>query len=111
MRCLLIPSVEMRVFVQTLLYNSEFRNNAKDLNDEYNGCMREIAWEHITKSNDPWHNFHLSNLQYLLASDKWFALKFESDDGMELVQRIEEEPQKMKLNRTEKRYKKYFFGE
>ena len=76
------------VFVQTLLYNSDFKNKAKDLNDEYNGCMREIAWEHITKCRDPWHNFHLSNLQYLLASDKWFALKFESDDGMELVQEL-----------------------
>ena len=76
------------VFVQTLLYNSEFRNNAKDLNDEYNGCMREFAWEHITKSNDPWHNFHLTDKNYLLDSDKWFALKFESNDGMELVQEL-----------------------
>lgn len=78
------------IFVQTLLYNSSFQDNARDLNDEYNGCMREFAWEHITKSNDPWHNFHLSDLNYLLNSDKWFALKFESDDGMELIKELKE---------------------
>lgn len=76
------------IFVQTLLYNSKFNSKIKDFDDEYNGCMREIAWEHITKCNDPWHNFHLSDLEYLLNSDKWFALKFESDDGMELVQEL-----------------------
>ena len=64
------------------------KNNAKDLNDEYNGCMREMAWEHITKSKEPWHNFHLAYKSYLLNSDKWFALKFESEDGMELVQEL-----------------------
>lgn len=53
-----------------------------------NGCMREMAWEHITKSKDPWHNFHLADKSYLLNSDKWFALKFESEDGMELVQEL-----------------------
>lgn len=76
------------VFVQTLLYNSNFKDYAKDLQDEYSGCMREVAWEHITKCNDPWHNFHLADKDYLLKSDKWFALKFEADDGIELVQEL-----------------------
>lgn len=45
------------VFVQTLLYNSKFRSRAKSLTDEYDGCMRELAWEHITQTNDPWHMY------------------------------------------------------
>lgn len=69
-------------------WNISVKNNAKDLNDESNGCMREMAWEHITKSKDSWHNFHLADKSYLLNSDKWFALKFESEDGMELVQEL-----------------------
>lgn len=73
------------VFVQTLLYNSKFRSRAKSLTDEYDGCMRELAWEHITQTNDPWHNFHLQDLDYLLKSERWFALKFESEDGPALI--------------------------
>lgn len=79
------------VFVQTLLYNSKFKEYAKNLNDEYDGCMREFAWEHITKCNDPWHNFHLDDLEYLRRSDKWFALKFEGDDGLESVQELKKD--------------------
>lgn len=79
------------IFVQTLLFNSEFQSRAKDLQDEYNGCMRELAWEHITKCNDPWHNFHLADLDYLLGSERWFALKFESDDGMDLLKELKRE--------------------
>ena len=32
-------------FIQTLCWNSRFRNSVYDLNDEYNGCQRLIDWE------------------------------------------------------------------
>lgn len=73
------------IFVQTLLYNSGFRDRTKSLTDEYDGCMREFAWEHITKCPDPAHNFHFEDMNYLLNSDKWFALKFEGADGMDMI--------------------------
>ncbi len=73
------------IFMQMLLYNSCFKDNARNLTDEYDGCMREVAWEHITKCQDSGHNFNFTDLDYLLNSDKWFALKFEGADGMELI--------------------------
>ena len=76
------------VFVQTLLYNSCFRDKANSLTDEWDGCMREFAWEHITKCKDSGHNFHFNHLDYLLNSDKWFALKFEGADGIELISEL-----------------------
>lgn len=73
------------MFVQTLLYNSCFKDKAKSLSDEYDGCMREVAWEHITKCSDSGHNFHFNDLNYLIYSDKWFAMKFEGIDGIDLI--------------------------
>lgn len=32
-------------FIQTLCWNSRFRNSVYDLNDEYNGCQRLIDWD------------------------------------------------------------------
>lgn len=71
------------VFVQTLAYNSDFRNRIYSLSDEWEGSMREIAWEHF--GCRPGHNFKYDDLNFLLMSNKCFALKFEGPDGMRII--------------------------
>ncbi|MCM1284182.1 MAG: beta-1,6-N-acetylglucosaminyltransferase [Roseburia sp.] len=76
------------VFIQTLAYNSTFRENIYNLENEYNGAMREVAWPSTVLAGRPGCNFNLNDLEYLLNSSRLFALKFESSDGLELINRI-----------------------
>ena len=61
------------IVVQTICWNSEFRNNIFDLNDEGRGCMREIRWE-----NNVIRDWTEKDYDYLIHSDKLFARKFNS---------------------------------
>lgn len=78
------------IFMQTLSFNSTYRECIYDIKDEFRGAMREVAWEDAyggaRKANG--HNFSLGDFEILLNSDKLFALKFEGEDGLELISKI-----------------------
>lgn len=78
------------IFLQTLAYNSNFRDNLYNINDEFEGCLREFAWEDAFGLSRTGHNFIDEDLDYLLHSSKCFALKFEGKDGMNLIKKIRE---------------------
>lgn len=78
------------VFVQTIAYNSEFRKNIYDMVDEFDGCMRELAWPSNLGAYRPGWNFCMEDLDYLLKSKRLFAMKFEAEDGLLLINAIKE---------------------
>ena len=63
------------IFLQTLLWNSPFRNNLFLSNDKTCGNLREIKWvdhkPYVWKEN---------NYEYLVSCNKLFARKFTSQD-------------------------------
>jgi len=63
------------IFLQTVLWNSPYRANIYSLDNEFNGCLREIIWE-----NDNPHVWGSSpnDIDYLQKSNKFFARKFSS---------------------------------
>ena len=61
------------IFIQTLLWNSNFKENIFCLDDEYKSSMREIDWNRGTPYI--WGK-HDKDLKTLLLSDKLFARKF-----------------------------------
>lgn len=76
------------VFVQTLVHNSSFREKVFNLESEYDGALRESAWPSNISGDHPGWNFLLQDLDYLLKSNRLFALKFESPDGVKLIKKI-----------------------
>lgn len=77
------------VFVQTLAYNSPFRHRIYNLNDEYDGAMREFAWPSNVGGDHPGWNFKINDLNYLINSKRLFALKFETPDGISIINEIQ----------------------
>lgn len=77
------------IFVQTLVYNSEFLDKVYCMDNEYEGSSREIAWENYGRR--PGHNFLLEDLDILVSSQKCFALKFEGKNGTEIIEKIKKE--------------------
>lgn len=63
------------MFIQTLCWNSEFRNNLFDIEDEFKGCKRYISWK-----NGELMPILASDIDKMQSSDKWFARKFDSED-------------------------------
>lgn len=63
------------IFLQTVLWNSPYKENIYTLDDEFNGCQREIIWE-----NDNPHVWGSAqgDIDILRKSDKMFARKFSS---------------------------------
>lgn len=78
------------VFVQTLAFNSTFRDNIYNSRDEYDGAMREFAWPSNIAGVHPGWNFGISDLDYLLNSKRLFSLKFEALDGVQLINEIQD---------------------
>lgn len=70
------------IFLQTLCWESPFRNNVFDLADEGRSCLREIRW--INNEIIDWQQEDFSEL---MQSDKIFARKF-SSQHMNLVRKI-----------------------
>lgn len=62
------------LFVQTMCWNSSFRQKTLDLNHEFAGCLRYIPW-----SNGVIQDMTVDILHKALASDCWFARKFNSE--------------------------------
>lgn len=71
------------LFVQTLCWNSEFRENVYDKEDEFDGCKRMIKWE-----NGELKEFVYEDLSMMAKSERWFARKFTSQNW-EIVRKIE----------------------
>lgn len=69
------------VFLQTLLFNSSFANNAYE-----KGCMRQIDW----KRGNP-YIFNIDDFEELKNSNAWFARKLTYEKSSELINRINTE--------------------
>ncbi len=70
------------IFVQTLCWNSTFRERIYDNTDEGHGCMRMIGW-----TNNQIVEWEEKDYDKLMQSDALFARKF-SSKHIELVDRI-----------------------
>ena len=77
------------VFVQTLAYNSIFREKLYDACENENGALRLSTWSlEDQKIARPGHNFLFLDINYLLNSKALFALKFEGEAGLWLIGHI-----------------------
>lgn len=63
------------MFIQTLCWNSDFRNRVYDLSEEFSGCRRFIKWE-----NGELKPICIDDMPAMLKSEAWFARKFSSSD-------------------------------
>lgn len=63
------------LFIQTLCWNSDFRNRVYDLSDEFSGCRRFIKWE-----NGELKPLTVNDMPEMRDSSSWFARKFTSLD-------------------------------
>lgn len=64
------------IFLQTLLWNSPFRDNIYDINDEYLSCRRMIDW---TRGNP--YVWQIGDYNQLMGNNEcFFARKFSSKD-------------------------------
>lgn len=80
------------IFLQTLLYNSEFKNNLfySKYDNNYVGCMRLILWDEDAEKAHP-HQFDSSDVEILKESDRLFARKFGPEvNGLELIRTVTE---------------------
>lgn len=76
------------VFLQTIVFNSNFNNNLYDLLDEYNGCQVAVCWKKLVKAERTGNNFLLVDYQSIVNSNCLFALKFEGEEGINLINKI-----------------------
>ncbi|MBQ7966294.1 MAG: glycosyl transferase [Bacteroidaceae bacterium] len=59
------------LFIQTLCWNSKYRNNIYNLSDEFEGCKRYIKWKNgelLLISDD--------DIEEMRRTSKWYARKF-----------------------------------
>ena len=75
------------IFLQTILYNSPFRDNVYAPNEDFGSCLREIDW----KRGKPylWGVNQEVDYQILTSSSKLFARKFSSAD-MDFITKLRE---------------------
>ena len=64
------------IFLQSILWNSPFRERLYDPYNTDNGSMREIDWERGTNSTP--YTWQIKDKEYLDSSEKLFARKFQS---------------------------------
>ena len=64
------------IFIQTIIWNSSFKNKIYTINNEYKGYLHHIDW---SRGIFPWI-WKSSDFDELIKSDKLFACKFSSDD-------------------------------
>lgn len=62
------------IFLQTVIWNSPFRDSLYDPDDVDAGCMREIDWSRGTNTSP--YIWRLEDYGYLASSEKIFARKF-----------------------------------
>lgn len=76
------------VFIQTILFNSNFINNVFSISNEYDGCQRDVAWPSVISGLHQGCNFSLKDIDFLLNSKRLFAMKFESADGIDVINTV-----------------------
>lgn len=74
------------VFLQTILWNSSFRDNLYDPIDVDNGCMREIDWERGSFASP--YIWRSEDEVILRESSKLFARKFSTSVDSEIISRL-----------------------
>lgn len=72
------------VFVQTIVFNSEFYNNVYDKDDEYHSQMRMCQWDR------PDNQYHIEDIDNLVASERFFARKLCGEEGKEIAKMLVE---------------------
>lgn len=79
-----IPCAD-EIFLHSILWNSPFRKDIYNPENEYDSCSREIDW----KRGDPyiWGKDSENDLNILLTSNKLFARKF-SSQYMEFIETL-----------------------
>ena len=70
-------------FVQTILYNSHFRKNIYDVDDENIGSQRYIDWERGMP-----YTFRSEDTESLIKSDLMFARKFHESVDKKVIDTI-----------------------
>ena len=70
------------LFIQTLCWNSEFKNRVYESEDEFEGCKRYIKWVDGVLQPPV-----LREVDDMINSSRWFARKFASNN-MEVVQEV-----------------------
>ena len=72
-------------FIQTLAYNSKFKDNLyyDKFDDNYSSCLRAIDW-----SRGSPYTWRTSDFEDLIKSDKIFARKFSEDVDSEIIDKI-----------------------
>lgn len=78
------------VFVHTIAYNSKYRDKIFNMQDEWRGCLRELAWPSNISGDHPGWNFSRKDIDFLLKSKNLFAMKFESPEGINIINIIKE---------------------
>ena len=73
------------IFLQTILYNSDFINNVynSDFDDNYIGCMRYIDWNR----GNP-YVFQIDDYAELVDSEFMFARKFDEKVDKKIIERL-----------------------
>ena len=77
------------VFMQTLVYNSPFRERIYDEKNEAEGACICAAWESCVHGNRPGQNLALQDYRLLFSPGYLYALKFEGRDGPALMALID----------------------
>ena len=77
------------LFLQTLVYNSPFKNNLyyDKMDENYIACMRFIDWHREDCTSSP-HIWRLSDYNELISSDYLFARKFDSKVDSAVIDKI-----------------------
>lgn len=68
------------VFIQTMCWNSAYRKNICNVNDEFDSCRRFIKW-----SNGALSPISVSDIDAMKQSNRWFARKISQKDEAEVV--------------------------
>lgn len=86
------------LFIQTILYNSKFKDKIYNLEDEYASCLRYVkpvqSWKahfsgsSIKQSNAAENSIVAKDIDDILKTDNLFALKFVSDEGIKAIEEI-----------------------
>ena len=79
-RLLRFSEIPTEFYVQTMIWNSGFRNHVFDMSDEFASSVRLVDW----RRGDP-YVFRKSDLPEILGSDRLFARKFLAQVDIEIV--------------------------
>ncbi len=74
------------IFLQTILWNSPFKENIYRFNDEYRSNLREVDWK---RGNPYVWGSSSEDFELLKNSDKLFARKF-SNQFPDIINKIKE---------------------